>query len=278
MSLGVGQDEFSEFINQLQDASQSTDPSGSHHGPLPLGEHRNCSAGSNEIPWAAAPTETPPRRESKNVILTPINGFIINYSPAKSFSRKLDFQELLEPGPTTATPISLYSDSFYDSQRDPRLSETPNPGSICLQHSPDISPATPSKASSAQPFNTAPRTEQLSTVTEIDKLSIEDEESFHDSFHEDEIEIPATPRSSSLAYGSRNLLPALLFRTWTEKSGGYNSALEFRPGLAVDKVQPPERSNWDNEFLTSAAKHFGRVREPSPFISFSKTFVLVLSV
>lgn len=180
------------------------------------------------------------------------------------------------------TPCSVKSESVYDITRDPRLvtpgipvrHRSASASTSAFPSSPYNPHASRSMASDVFPSDSISERDQLSKHDEFDKLSIEDEESFVDSFDGREIQLPEAIRTA-WGRGRKDKLPILLYRTWHKESGGYNSKVEFRPGIVV-KESPPEPSEWDLKFLKYAANHFNRQREPTPFISFSRTFLVVL--
>ena len=179
------------------------------------------------------------------------------------------------------TPPSVKSENFYDSERDPRLSRPNTPvGSAKIN---TFSSPRNQYASRSMPYGVyasglISKVDQSNTSDEFHKLSLEDEDededTFSDSFDPRHIKIPTAPIFVASEQWRNNQLPGLLYRTWDERSGGYNSTDEFRPGVIIEEP-PPDMSRWDPVLLEYAAKHFNRQNVPTPFISFSETFLVV---
>ncbi|KAF2228560.1 hypothetical protein EV356DRAFT_537980 [Viridothelium virens] len=196
---------------------------------------------------------TPPDSSSKTCIFTdhlPMNVALRNHSEPNY---------IYNP---SVTPQSI-SESFCDRARDPRRSipTTPSVHRSCgdLRDDP--------------PNLCTPSESEPSTRDDFESLSISDEEPLDEPF-ESHIQISPAFSSAQFSHNREPQLPKLLYRAWNERSGGSNSDAEFRPGLSVTGL-PPERSKWDLRFLEHAAGHFNRADKPSPFISFSRTFIMV---
>ena len=226
---------------------------------------------SNSVPKSAQTT---------SMVNTPRTRIDVNESAQTPVVNSLDDHESSSHmksvvyGPST--PRSQVCERLYEKGRDPRLSTPRTPmfseSSSSMQHSPN----SPCAYRSAVPF-------QVTVVDGIDHTdadsdmeeSIEDEESFHDSFDANQLEVPEPRHVPTSSKSIKNKLPLLLYRTWNEGSGGFNSGDEFRPGLAI-QGPPPEPPDWDEETISHAANHFNIEITPTPFVSFTISIAMVV--